>query len=146
MAILRQCHEDDLPALMKLYEQFAAEEIVYGLVAEGPDELRQRLGDYCLVAEVDDALVGFVLGSEHTSLGLAVIPQGQRYLEIDDLYVVPAMRQRGIGGELLQAVEHRARTNGIEHFLLYSAVKDLDAIVKFYRCHGFNSWFIQMYK
>ncbi|MCE7989593.1 MAG: GNAT family N-acetyltransferase [Caldilinea sp. CFX5] len=146
MTNLRQCHEADLSAVAKLYTAFAAEEIAYGLVAESVDELRQRLSAYCLVAEVENEVVGFVLATEQISPGYAIIPEGERYLAIEDLYVMPALRQQGIGSELLQAVEARARANGIARFLLYSSVKELDAVVQFYRRHGYQSWAIQMYK
>lgn len=146
MTILRQCTEADLPAIAKLYTAFAAEEIVYGLVAENVDELRQRLSAYCLVAEVANEVVGFVLATEQRSPGYVVIPEGERYLAIDDLYVIPTFRHQSIGGALLKAVETQARANGIERFLLYSSVKDLDAVVQFYRRHGYQSWSIQMYK
>ena len=146
MTILRQCDETDLPAIAQLYANFAAEEIAYGLVAENVDELRQRLSAYCLVAEVKNEIVGFVLATEQINPGYAVMPESERYLAIDDLYVLPAFRQQGIGSELLAAVEEQARANSIVRFLLYSSVKDLDAVIKFYRRHGYQSWCIQMYK
>lgn len=146
MMIPRQCNEADLPVIAQLYANFTAEEIVYGLAAESIVELRQRLNPYCLVAEVENVIVGFVLAVEQISPGYAVIPEGQRYLAIEDLYVLPALRHQGIGSELLKAVEAQARANGITRFLLYSSVKELDAVIKFYRRHGYHSWSIQMYK
>ncbi|MEZ4859751.1 MAG: GNAT family N-acetyltransferase [Caldilineaceae bacterium] len=129
-----------------MQEQWVAEGITYGLVAANIVELQRRLNSYTLVAEVDGQIVGFVLATAQVSPGLAVIPAGERYLEIDDLYVIPAMRSTGIGGELLQAVEAAAQQAGIKRFLLYSATKDLAAVMNFYDKHGFRPWAVQMYK
>ena len=129
-----------------MQKQWALEGNTYGFSADTLEELRQRLNSYCLVAEQDSSVVGFLLASAQVSPGLAVIEQGERYVEVDDVYVLSQMRQRGIGSELLREMERRGRADGIERFLLYSAVKDLDAILHFYRNHGFKSWCVQMYK
>lgn len=144
--MIRTCVAPDIPAIANLQQLWTLEQNVYGYTADTPDELQTRLNGYCLVAEHQAGLVGFLLASVHVSPGLAVIAQGERYVEVDDLYVSLAMRQRGVGSELLHEMERRARTDGIERFLLYSAVKDIDAILRFYRKHGFQSWYVQMFK
>jgi len=110
------------------------------------DSWNSIFGPYFLVADRDHEIVGFIFGSEHTSKGLAVIPAGQRYLEIDDFYVTPECRSEGIGAGLLAAIEEAASRAGIERFLVYSATKDLDRISNFYREQGFKSWYVQLYK
>ncbi|MEZ4714033.1 MAG: GNAT family N-acetyltransferase [Caldilineaceae bacterium] len=144
--MIRTCTEVDIPAIVHLQQQWVLEQNVYGYAADTADELRARLNEHCLVAEDNARVIGFLLASVHVSPGMAVIAQGERYVEVDDLYVSVEMRQRGIGSQLLHEMERRARADGVERFLLYSAVKDLDAILHFYRNHGFQSWYVQMFK
>lgn len=65
-------------------------DVTYGQVATAQQTIADKLGPYFLVAAVGDELVRFVWGSVHTSEGLAVIPAGGQYSEIDELYVKPA--------------------------------------------------------
>ena len=145
-ATIRPAQEKDVPELLALQRRWVAEGITHGLVEAVPEEFIGRLGPYFLVAEQSGDIVGFISGSHHQSSGLAVVPKGERYLEIDDVYVIPRLRGTGVGGQLLDRLEEQARSNGIDRFLVYSASKDVDGILKFYRSHGFNSWYVQMYK
>lgn len=75
-----------------------------------------------------------------------MIPAGERYLEVDDLYVHPSMRGREIGGKLLEDLMQVAREHGLRKALVYSAIKDIRRIMNFYEAHGFRSWFVQMFR
>lgn len=132
--------------MLALQKQWVAEGITHGLVDASVEEFTNRLGQFFLVAEQDAAVIGFITATEHESTGLAVIPRGQRYLEIDDVYVVPERQHQGVGGRLLDRIQQEAREKGIDRFLIYSASKDIDSILRFYRGHGFRSWYVQMYK
>ncbi len=122
------------------------EGITRGFVAADEAALRGRLGPYFLVAEREGGIIGFVCGTAHVSEGNAVLAAGERYDEVDDLYVAPECRSQGIGGRLLDALMMQARQDGIERFLLYSSTRDTDAILRFYRGHGFETWYVQMFK
>jgi len=143
---IRLCQKEDLPAVLALQRQWVKEDVTYGLVEAKPEELRTCLGPYFLVADRNGSIVGFIIGSEGRSDGVAVIPKGERYVEIGDLYVVPALRGQGVGRKLIEKLEETVRSDGIERLLIYSASKDVDRILKFYRSCGFRSWFVQMYK
>ena len=104
------------------------------------------LGPFCLVAEVDGAVVGYVTGTTSVSDGLAVVPEGEKYFEIVELYVDATMRGHRIGGRLLESALDNARRMGIRYALVYSATKDVQRILRFYEEHGFHSWFVQMYR
>jgi GNAT superfamily N-acetyltransferase len=144
--LVRPCIDSDITFIAQLQEQWASEGNVHGFRAATVVELRARLGPYFFLAEEAGTIAGFVYGSEHVSAGTAVIPQGQRYLEIDDVYVDPSYRGKGIGGALIQRVEGEARSRGIVRFQIYSAALDVDGVLEFYRRHGFKPWFVQMYK
>ena len=143
---VRACVPADLPAVECLQRAWEAEGVTRGFVAAGAADLRGRLGPYFLVAEFDDGIAGFVCGSEGRSEGNAVIAPGERYVEADELYVTPEWRGRGIGGRLLDTLVAQAGNRGIERFLVYSSSRDTDAILRFYRRHGFEAWYVQMFK
>jgi len=86
---LRQASADDLPGISALQKIWEQEQITHGQTATDLPHLQEQVNEYALVAQVGCQLVGMVMASEHVSEGMAVIPAGERYLEIDDLYVMP---------------------------------------------------------
>ena len=144
--VIRECKSADIEKVMELDRAWAAEDSTYGYVAESAEGLTERLGPYFLVAEVQGFIVGFAYGSVHVSEGMAVLPAGQTYFEVDAVYVTTEYRNNGIGGMLLNDLLEAARHNGIERSLVYSATKDLDRILRFYRRHGFKNWYVRMYR
>ncbi len=87
-----------------------------------------------------------VSGTVRISEGLAVVPAGQSYLEVNDLYVCPGIRGRDIGSRLLEQVLATAKAAGVTKAMVYSATKDIHRILAFYEGHGFSSWCVQMYR
>jgi ribosomal protein S18 acetylase RimI-like enzyme len=144
--MIRECTNADIEKVMELDRQWAAEDSTYGYVSESTEGFADRLGTYFLVAEVQDSVVGFAYGSVHVSEGMAVLSAGQTYFEVDAIYVANEHRNSGIGSMLLNELLEAARHNGIERSLIYSATKDLDKILRFYRIHGFKNWYIRMYR
>ena len=145
-ALIRQAIEADISSICQLQHQWFEEGSVHGFVPDSKEHLQTALGPYFLVAETNDAVVGFVSGSVHISEGTAVIPAGESYVEIDNLYVSQQFRQRGIGSNLVTQVLEYAKGQGVVHALLYSATKDIHNIIRFYEHHNFKSWYVQMFQ
>ena len=144
--VIRECISADIEKVMELDSSWAAEDSTYGYVAESVEGFADRLGPYFLVAEVQGSVVGFAYGSVHVSEGMAVLPAGQMYFEVDAIYIATEHRNSGIGGMLLNGLLEVAQRNRIERSLVYSATKDLDRILRFYRRHGFKNWYVRMYR
>ncbi|MBE3143497.1 MAG: GNAT family N-acetyltransferase [Planctomycetes bacterium] len=143
---IRLATETDIPSICRLQQEWFDEGSVYGFEPESQEQLRLILGSFCLVAEMDEDIIGFVTGFIHTSDGLAVIPAGKRYIEVDNAYVSLQYRRQGIGGHLVDQLLVAAEKQGVTYALLYSATKDIRSILKFYEQHGFQSWSIQMFR
>jgi RimJ/RimL family protein N-acetyltransferase/ribosomal protein S18 acetylase RimI-like enzyme len=142
--LVRACQPDDLPAIAELYRRWEAEAITRGLAADSPAQLAARQGPCWFVAESAGRVVGFVGGQLRVSEGLAVIPAGQAYLEVEDLYVQAEHRSYGLGGRLLDRALRAAAERGVERALVYSSNLAWERTVAFYRRHGFEMWFLRM--
>ena len=143
--IIRECEPGDLEAVHQLDLDWESEGVTYGFGPSSPDEIRDALGPYLLVAVVDDEIIGYSRGEDHVSRDLCVFEEGERHLEIYDLYVRKPYRSAGVGGKLVERMKEIAGRNGIRRFRVHSATKDLDSVLKFYRNHGFETWCMEMY-
>lgn len=110
---LRPAGPDDLPALMEMLQRFYAEDRI------PLDAPRVRRGLDQLVA---DASLGVVLFAEAQGVRIGYlvlgwcfsIEQGGRHVLLDELYLEPSARGRGLGGALLAAACGWARDRGAE--------------------------------
>jgi ribosomal protein S18 acetylase RimI-like enzyme len=146
MGIIRPCIEKDIPLVVDLQQQWRIENITHGFVPATKEDLLERLNNLFFVAEDTDNDIGFVYGTIHTSDGLAVIPKGEKYIEIDDIYVHLEHRDKGVGQELIDAILTEAKSRGVERSLIYSATKNWEQVVNFYKKNDFKMWFVQMYR
>lgn len=146
MVTVRKANETDVLKVVKLSELWVSECITYGLGPNSEELLRNNIGDYFWVAEINSEVVGYITGSVHESDGLAVIEKGERYLEVDEVYVHPEYRSENIGYLMVDKLLQTAEGNGITRSIVYSASKQWQKIVGFYEKHGFKMWFVQMYR
>lgn len=145
-SLIRQAVESDVQSISRLQQCWFEEDSVYGFVPEGPEHVKAALNAYLLVADTVGEIVGFISGSIHKSEGMAVIPEGESYLEIDNLYILPEYRRQGIGSRLLDRCLAQAKEAGVAYALLYSAAKDLHSVFRFYERQDFLSWNVQMFR
>ena len=139
---IRACTPHDIDGVMALERQWEQEEIAYGnfnpMSRDMYMAILERFGAYFLVAESDGQLVGYIHASSDLEKRVEVIPEGEPYLEIEDIYVHPDFRSQDIGGQLLEQVFAVARQEGIHRFIVGTLSKETDRILKFYRSHGFT--------
>lgn len=145
---LRLAAAADIDEIYALYERVAAEGVAWGLVAPSGDAISAQLGPLSFVAVLNGQVIGHAAGTLHTSDGHygAVTPAGERYLEVDDLYVAQAFRGMGVGGRLVEALITAARGEGIVRVHVFTSTKDHDRIVRFYRRRGFQPWGVQLFR
>lgn len=144
--IIRKCRKEDIESIHNMQVNWQKEDITYGFVPCDREYLESKLGDYFYIGEIENKIIGFAYGTIHEAKDISVIEDGEKYIEIDDIYIIPEYRNTGIGGVLLDKVLETARDNSIEKSIVYSATKDSHRIVKFYENHGYKTWYVQMFK
>ena len=134
---IRPITPKDIPALLPLIEQYWIFEDVAGFdAARITKELRRFCADPALgsgwIAAVGGKAVGYLLAVyvfslEH--LGLTA--------EIDEFFVLPSARGKGLGDELLELAEAEFIRRGCTNVALQLG-KGNDGARVFYRAHGYG--------
>ena len=137
-AEIRPATVADVPALVPLVEQYwLFEDIAHYDPARVGRELERALANPALmsgwIAFAGDEAVGYLLAVyvfslEH--LGLTA--------EIDEFFVLPGARGRGVGDELLKRAEAEFRRRECTNVFLQIG-KGNDRARAFYRTHGFDA-------
>lgn len=144
--LIRKIDKNDVRLICQLQKQLFEEDIIHGFVPENEEQIEKLIDSYFLVAEINNGIAGFIYGKICISDNLAVIPKGESYLEIENLYVAPQFRKQGVGGKLVDELLIKARQAGISYALFYSATKNIHGVLKFYERHKFQSWYVQMFQ
>ena len=147
--LIRECTLQDIEDILQLDRQWDQENIAFEFIDVSREEFiadLERFQPYFLVATSDEEIVGYINGSVRLSQGVAVIPEQEQYLEIENIYVKPAYRNRQIGSKLMDRLLEVAAQNGIEKFVVATVSKDMDKVLNFYRRYGFKPWYVQLVK
>lgn len=149
---IRRYAPPDAAFIARLSKDWADEQITLGYDGDHAwteDRLRQCVTDddpLFWVAEHANAVVGYVRGDIQMDQAQPAIPAGERYLKVRELYVTKALRSKGIGRELMAAIQTAAEQMGITRAQLKSANVDSAVVQRFYESLGYRVWYVQMYK
>ena len=121
--------EKTLEALIRLSEDWAAENSCYGY---RPNKKSDIEGNRIFLAEDGGNVAGYLFGKVYPSKQMqSIMPEGTPYFEVEELYVVPEKRSRGIGMELFRHAEKAVKAEA-EYMVLSTATKNWKAIFHFY--------------
>lgn len=137
--------ERDVAEVHGLMVAWESEGITIGHDAGDEAYLRGFLAESLFVARDARRIVGFVCARIVDNPGYAVMPTARRVLHIEELYVRPQARGRGVGTALVEAVLQKARGQDVRAFHVFSASRNTEEVLRFYRRHGFEPWGVQMY-
>ena len=126
---------DDAPAIGRLLHDFNTE---FDTPTPGPDVLSRRLRR--LLA--GDATFAILAGAPAVAVALVTVRPNVWYdgpvALLDELYVAPAERGRGIGSDVLALLHEHARAIGVDAIEINVDEGDVDA-QRFYERHGYSS-------
>lgn len=137
--------DEVLDILLRMSADWAAENTCRGYYPNGREDIE---GNRIFLAMEGKTALGYLLGhecrAERTS---SVISEGTPYFEIEELYVKPQSRSRGIGRRLFEAAESAAKADGLEFLMLGTATKNYKRILHFYIEElGMDFWSARLFK
>ena len=133
-----------LEVLKQMSADWVAENSCRGYYANDESDIR---GNRIFLALEGDTPVGYLFGqvtrAERTS---TVMEENTPYFEVEELYIVPGWRSRGVGGGLFRYAESQVKQDA-EYILLSTATKNWKAILHFYIDEmGMDFWSARLFK
>ena len=109
-----------LEKLIQLSAQWAAEQNCYGYY---PNTEADIAGKRIFLAEDEDGMEAYLLGKIEPAKNMkSIMPEGTRYFEVEELYVVPEKRSQGIGEALFRFAEETIKKD-VQFIALSTASK-----------------------
>ncbi len=143
--VLRRGTAEDVDEILTLQSAWEQEAITYGYVPAPRETVEDLVGPYMIVSESGGHVIGYVVGEEKAAEPDAVLPEGGKYMELLDVYVLPKFRGHNIGSRMVETFLSRILERGFDHCRLYSSTKDLQPLLRFYERQGFKTWSATMY-
>lgn len=136
--------EELIGELIRMSEDWEAEDSCYGY---RKNEQADIDGNRIFLAKVGSETAGYLFGHlEKASRSSSIMEEGTVCFELEELYVRPAYRDRGIGRALFEAAE-RAFRGQAEYLMVGTATKNWKAILHFYIEElGMEFWSARLFK
>ncbi len=84
------------------------------------------------LAKEDGKVIGYLFGKAERSENMSsIMPEDTPYFEVEEIYVVPDMRSKGVGSRLFHCAEEAVRDEA-EFIVLSTATKNWKAVFHFY--------------
>ena len=128
--INRLCTKDELQLIAAMSEDFAAEGCCNGI---NPETVEELAAYELYVAEEEGKLLGYAYGTAETaSRKRFFILPGHKNYYVEIIYVKPEYRSRGLGRQLYQKLEDRAKELGCETVEVIAVSKDYKKLLHLY--------------
>ena len=138
-------NDELLEKLISMSTEWEAENSTYGYRKNDRSDIE---GNRIFLEERDGEILGYLFGHEEKpERASSIMADGTPYFEIEELYVVPSYRGKGIGKALFHNAEQAVKTTGIEFIMLSTATKNYKSILHFYIDElGMDFWSARLFK
>lgn len=135
---------DLLAVLIRLSEEWEAENSCCGYRKNEKTDIE---GNRIFLAKDGSDIVGYLFGHQDASeKSSSIMPDGTSFFEVEELYVKPEYRSKGIG-KMLFTYSEEAVSDDVKYILLSTATKNWRAIFHFYLDEiGMEFWSARLYK
>ena len=130
--------------LIALSEAWEKENSCYGYRANQKEDIEgNRVFFFFFFGKV----LGYLFGKLYPAKNMtSIIPENTPYFEVEELYVIPAHRSKGIGAALFHYAEDALRSDA-RYIVLSTASKNRKAVFHFYLDElGMNFWSARLFK
>ena len=109
---------------------------------------QEEMQRFLIQAKQDGEILGYLFGHEEKSERTSsIMVGGTPCFEIEELYVVPSHRSKGVGRMLFHDVEQAVKAAGIDFIMLSTATKNYKSILHFYIDElGMDFWSARLFK
>lgn len=124
----REPDEKTVCRLIELSKRWECESCSYGIVANSEDDIAAPLW----VAVDNDEIIGYIFGHYYDAKNkTGYIGVGVKCFSVDELYVIPEYRSRGVGKELFRLMEKEVKSS-CDYITLTTSTRDYKKILHFY--------------
>ena len=133
-----------LKQLISLSEAWETENCCCGYVKNTPNDIK---GNRVFVAFENSEMIGYLFGHEEvTEETTCIYISGTKCFEVEELYVKPALRNKGICKALFRYAEKEIADN-VDMIMLSTASKNFRSILHFYIDElGMEFWSARLFK
>ena len=125
---LRKLDSNTVKELIELSKKWQDEECSWGIIANTDEDLKEPV----FVAIDNDNIVGYIFGHYYiVENKTSYIEIGKKCFMIDEIYVLPIYRSKGIGKELFKLMETHIK-EACDYLTLSTSTKNYKSILHFY--------------
>lgn len=138
-------NDELLERLIAMSSDWEAENSTYGYRRNDRSDIEPNR---IFLAVQGDEILGYLFGhGEMAERASSIMADGTPYFEIEEIYVVPGHRSKGVGRALFRYVEQEVKAAGIGLLMLSTAAKNYKSILHFYIDElGMDFWNARLFK
>ncbi len=144
---IRLARVKDYDELHALEQEWVREGISPFMSNTTRDEFYKEMRSASVFVAVDERIIGYLVCKIRVAKEdntMHSIKKGDKYADIDSLYVLAKHRGRGIGTKLLKHCLKELERVGYKSIILSADSKEMNRLVNFYKKNGFKVVFTRM--
>lgn len=147
---IKEAKINDCKELSELEKEWSKEKISPLMVCNNEKELIKELKNSSIfLIKINNKIVAYLVCKIRTAKEterVHDIKKGEKYADIDSIYVKKNYRNKGLGSKLLKHCLKKIKKAGYKRIILSADSTEMNKLVNFYEKHGFKTLFTRMMK